>query len=249
MPARAREWPRRFDELTSREFEALAKKKPLVILPVGSLEEHGEHLPLGTDSFQAEEVARRVGLAFDAVLLPSIAYGDCHSTKNFPGTVTISFDTVRTISFDILSELSRNGIDKVLVLTGHAGSGHMMALRLGAQKAVESDPNLKVMLLSDYDLAYELRGKGFPEGDGHGGMIETSRILGIRPELVSKARPKGRNTAPRFMVLPHPEEHFPAGISGDASAASSKKGREIDDYVVGRLCELVSENFGMKRVQ
>ena len=221
----------------------------MVILPVGSLEEHGEHLPLGTDSFQAEEVARRVALAFDALILPPIRYGDCHSTKNFPGTITISFETVRSLCHDILSELSRNGVDKILVITGHAGSAHMMGLRLGAQMAVEADPQLKVMLLSDYDLAYELRGKEFPEGDGHGGLIETSRILGIRPELVAKARPKGKNTSPKFMILAHPEEHIPAGIVGDTSSASPKKGRTIDDYVVGRMCELVSENFGLKRVR
>lgn len=249
MPRRPSDRPARVDELTSATFASRIKKKPLVILPVGSLEEHGEHLPLGTDSFQAVEVARRVALAFDALVLPPIRYGDCHSTKNFPGTITISFDTVRALSHDILTELSRNGVDKVLVITGHAGSGHMMALKLGAQQAVERDPELKVMLLSDYDLAYELRGKEFPEDDGHGGLIETSRILSIRPELVSKARPKGRSTAPRFMVLAHPEEHIPAGIVGDTSRASPKKGRTIDDYVVRRMCELVTENFGLKRVR
>ena len=222
--------------------------KPLFIVPFGSVEEHGEHLPLCTDSYQAEDVARRVALEFDGIICPPVRYGDCRSTRNIPGTVSLSFDTLRGLVRDILSELDRNGVDKILVLTGHAGSAHMIALRIGAQEVVERSPRLKVMLLSDYDLAYELRGKEFPEDDGHGGLIETSRMIGIRPDLVRSSRPKGRSRAPKFMILPDPEKYLPTGIIGDTSAATAKKGRTIDDYIVGRLCDLIQQNFGIRRV-
>ncbi len=235
------------EELTSPEFKALVKKKPLVIVPVGSVEEHGSHLPLCTDSFQAEEVARRIALAFGGIVCPPVRYGDCRSTRNFPGTLSISFDTMRTLIADILSELDRNGIDKVLVISGHAGSAHIIALRIGAQSVVERDPKLKVMVLSDYDLAYELRGKEFPEGDGHGGLIETSRIMNVRQELVRASRPRGEHWAPQFMVVADPEKYFPTGVLGDSSWASAAKGKKIDDYIVNRLCDLVSENFGITR--
>ena len=86
-------------------------------------------------------------------------------------------------------ELARNGVNNVLVLSGHAGSGHMAAIRLGAQSAVESNDRLKVMVLSDYDIAYDLAGKEFPASDGHAGQIETSRMLAIRPDLVGADRP------------------------------------------------------------
>jgi creatinine amidohydrolase len=235
------------EELTSAEFKAISKRKPLVIVPFGSVEEHGSHLPLCTDSFQAEEIARRVALAFGGIVCPPIRYGDCRSTRNFPGTLSISFDTLRMLITDILSELDRNGIDKILVITGHAGSAHMIALRLGAQAVVEKNPKLNVMLLSDYDLAYELRGKEFPEGDGHGGLIETSRILNIRPELVRSSRPKGKTWAPQFMIVADPENYFPSGVLGDSTSATASKGRKIDDYVVGRLCDVISKSFGIKR--
>lgn len=249
MSARAKLEPVLLEELTSAEFAKLAARKPLVIVPIGSVEEHGEHLPLCTDSFQAEEVARRLALAFNGIVCPPIRYGDCRSTKNFPGTISLSFETLRGLVRDVVSELNRHGIDKVLVLTGHAGSAHMIALRLGAQEVVEQNPRLKMMLLSDYDLAYELRGKEFPENDGHGGLIETSRILNIRPELVRSGRPRGKSRPPPYMVLPDPEKYMPSGIFGDTSSASAKKGRAIDDYVVGRLCDLVAKNFGIKRVR
>ena len=236
------------EEMTSAEFSKRAKTRPLVIVPIGSVEEHGSHLPLCTDSFQAEEVARRVALAFDAIIAPPIRYGECRSTRNFPGTVTLSSETVQGLAFDIVSELARNGIDKVMLLTGHAGSGHMAALRLGAQRAVERNPKTKVMVLSDYDLAYELLGKEFPKADGHGGEIETSRIMHIRPGLVREPRPKGKSRPPEFMVLPDPEKYFPTGIRGDTSRATAKRGKMVDDYVVDKLCRLVADNFGLERV-
>ncbi|MBN1677263.1 MAG: creatininase family protein [Candidatus Thermoplasmatota archaeon] len=235
------------EELTSAEFARLVKRRPLAILPFGAVEEHGSHLPLCTDAFQAEEVARRVATELGAILCPAIRYGECRSTRNFPGTITLTSETVRSLTFEIVSELGRNGIDKILIITGHAGSGHMAALRLGAFRAVEKMPRLKVMVLSDFDIAYDLRGKEFPVEDGHGGEIETSRMLHVRPDLVGKFRPRGTSRPPEYMVLPDPEKYIPTGIYGDTSYASAAKGGRIDDYVVKRLCELARKNFKMGR--
>ena len=246
MPARGGRKPVLLEELTSEEFARLAKRKPLVILPFGSVEEHGSHLPLCTDAFQAEEVCARVAVKLGAIVCPPVRYGECKSTRNFPGTVTLTFETVQALALEIISELGRNGIDKVMVVTGHAGTGHMAALRLGALRAVERNPRLKVMVLSDYDIAYDLRGKEFPVEDGHGGEIETSRMLNIRPELVRKARPKGDSRPPEFMVLVDPEKYIPTGIFGDTSYAAADKGERIDNYVVDRLCKLARKNFGLK---
>lgn len=234
------------EEVTSAEFAARAKRKPLVIVPFGSVEEHGSHLPLCTDSFQAEEIALRIAPMFDAMVCPSVRYGECRSTRNFPGTLSLSSDTVKGLARDIISELCRNGIDKIMILSGHAGSAHMTAVGEAAREMVEKHRHLKLMVLSDYDIAYELRGKEFPEDDGHGGLIETSRILGIRPELVGEERPRGKERPPKFMVLPDPERYFPTGIVGDSRNASAKKGKTIDDYIVRELSKLISKNFGLK---
>ena len=244
MSERAAGCVRRFDELTSREFEAAVKEDPLVILPVGATEEHGSHLPLGTDSFQAEEVVRRVAERFGALVLPPVRYGECRSTRNFPGTISLRSETVQAIITDIVSELARNGVRKVLVLSGHAGSGHMAATKLGAHRAVEANPELRAMVLSDYDIAYDLAGKEFPANDGHAGQIETSRVLGIMPDLVGPDRPVGATRPPRFMVLPDPERFIPTGVMGDPTGASAEKGRRIDDYVVEKLCAQIEEGFG-----
>ncbi len=234
-------------DITSPAFGEMVAAGALVILPFGSLEEHGSHLPLGTDTFQAEEVVRRVAERTGSIVLPSVPYGECRSTRNFPGTISVSFETVRSIAFDILAELSRNGARDVMILSGHAGSGHMAALKLAAQRVVESDPDMRVMVLSDYDIAYELRGKEFSAEDGHAGQIETSRILNIRPELVGEDRPRGTGRPPKFMVLSNPEEYIPSGVMGDSRDASADRGRRIDDYVVDALCRLLEENFGPRK--
>ncbi len=237
----------RAEEVTSPAFARLARSGALFILPFGSLEEHGSHLPLGTDTMQAEEVVQRVAEEFGAVVLPSIGYGECRSTRNFPGTLSLSFETVMMLSYDISMELARNGVSRLLVVTGHAGSGHMAAIRLGVLRAVEANPSLRAMVLSDYDLAYELKGKEFPEDDGHAGLIETSRILNLRPGLVGRSRPVGSTRPPRFMVLPDPESHIPTGVMGDPRGASAAKGARIDEHVVEGLCALVAGNFGIRR--
>lgn len=237
------------EEITSHEFARRAKKKPLVIVPFGSVEEHGSHLPLCTDAFQAEEIALRVAPLFDAMVCPTLKYGESRSTKNFPGTISLSSETVRGLAHDIVSEMYRNGIDKVMILSGHAGAAHMAALKEGGLKAIERHKNLKVMVLSDYDIAYELRGKEFPESDGHGGLIETSRILGIRPELVGKDRPKGSAWVPEHLLVSDPEKYFPLGIRGDTTDSSAKKGKKLDDYIVKELAKLIEKNFKLKMVK
>jgi creatinine amidohydrolase len=233
------------DQLTSAQFAEYVKNDHLVILPFGSVEEHGSHLPLGTDSFQCENVVKRVAGRCGALVLPPIRYGECRSTRRFPGTISLRFETVMAIAEDVLTELARNGAANVLVLSGHAGSGHMAALRLGAQRAVEKNENLRVMVLSDYDIAYDLAGKEFPASDGHAGQIETSRMLAIRPDLVGEDRPVGDSRPPKYMILKDPERYIPTGVMGDSTESSEEKGRRIDDYVVDKLCGLIAENFGI----
>ncbi len=235
------------DEITSTAFSEKVKNDPLVILPVGATEEHGSHLPLGTDSFQSEYIVNKLAAEFDALVLPPVRYGECRSTRKFPGTISLRSETVQALVTDILSELARNGVSKVIVLSGHAGSGHMAALRLGSGRVVEQHPDMRVMVLSDYDIAYDLAGREFPSSDGHAGLIETSRMLGIRPDLVGEDRPVGDSRPPKFMVMDDPQTYFPSGVMGDSSEASAEKGKAIDDYIFEKLSAIIADNFDLPR--
>ena len=228
------------DELTMKEFSEKVDDNTVVILPIGATEEHGAHLPLNTDSLQPEFVAEKVAKVTGALIAPPIRYGLCASTRNFPGTITISFDTLRALVYDILSELHRNGIKNIVVLSGHAGRVHMAALRQAAESVVR-EHDVKIMVLSDYDIAYDLIDvdMSIPKDDGHSGLIETSRILDIREDLVKGEGEAGSTRPPKFMVLPDPEKYFPTGVMGDPSGASKPKGDQINDYIIKELVKLI----------
>ncbi len=232
------------DELTMEEIKECIRAAKPVIWPVGSVEEHGSHLPLCTDTLQPEYVAEQVAKGIGCVLAPSLRYGVCNSTRNFPGTISIEFDTLRMIARDVLKELIRNGFTKILVLSGHAGSSHMEALRLAArdvlmhaQSATKS--RCRIMVCSDYDFAYELRGKYFDEKDGHAGTIETSRIMVIRPDLVRGKGQKSFPKFPRFEVITDAESYFPTGVIGDPTDASAAKGKVINSYIIEHVSGLI----------
>ena len=235
----------KLDELSSAEFEKIAKQNPLVLLPLGAVEEHGAHLPLCTDSVQPEYIVERTAAKLPGAVLiaPPLRYANCATTRNFPGTISLSFDALRAVMADILSELCRNGIRRIVVVSGHAGGAHMAALRLAGDRTVADVPDLKLMILSDYDIAYELKGKEFDERDGHAGTIETSRVMAIKPRLVNKRGVRNYTRPPKYMVDLHPEKYFPSGVMGDPTKASPAQGRRINEYIVLGLVELIRRNM------
>lgn len=236
-----------FDELSMKEAETRADAGSIVIFPVGSVEEHGEHLPLCTDSLQPEYVASEVAKKTGCLVAPPLRYGVCNSTRGFPGTVSISFDSLYRMTRDILEEFIRNRFTRILVLSGHAGQAHMAALRLAAQEVVwqhekeNTGKRPRIMVCSDYDFAYELKGKYFSEKDGHAGTIETSRVMAIKPELIKAKGAKSYPKLPRFEIVADPERYFPTGVIGDPTAASPEKGRMINKYVIRETVKLVEE--------
>jgi creatinine amidohydrolase len=235
------------DELSTKEAEKAARTGVVVIFPIGSVEEHGEHLPLCTDSLQPEYVALEVAKKTGCLVAPPLRYGVCNAGRNFPGTLSIEFDSLYRIARDVLAELARNGFNRVIVLSGHSGSSHMVALRMAAQSVVLQSENegstrkTRIMVLSDFDFAFELKGKGFSEKDGHAGAIETSRVMAIKPELIKAKGKASFPEMPRFEVVAHPERYFPSGVIGDPTEASASKGQAINDYVVEQVSKLVEE--------
>jgi len=236
-----------FDELSMKEVKKAAKAGKVVIIPIGSVEEHGDHLPLCTDSLQPEYVALETAKKTKCLVAPPLRYGVCNSTRNFPGTISIGFESLYRIIHDILKEFIRNGFTRILVLSGHAGQAHMAALRLAAQEVMwhherESlEKKLRIMVCSDYDFAYELKGKYFNEKDGHAGTIETSRVMAIRSDLIKRKGKKDFPKFPRFEIVADPERYFPSGVIGDPTVASAKKGQMINKYVTREVIKLVEE--------
>jgi creatinine amidohydrolase len=231
-------------EMNREEFAAAMKRNPIIVLPIGSMEEHGAHLPLGSDTFEIDFIVERLSKKMDLLILPTINYGNCGSTYNFPGTISIGFETLKSLIIDILREIIRHKGRRVLVISGHAGSNHMVAMRQAAQTMVKGTPGLKIMVMSDYDLVPGYKGGSIPSWDGHAGKAETSRMLNIRPDISKRGKTATKAKYQEFMILPNPEIQFPTGVSGDPRRASAELGRKIDEYVLRRLMALIKKNLG-----
>lgn len=228
-------------DLDSRTLERRVRENPIVIVPVGALEAHGPHLPLGADQIQAERTAEDLAERIGALVAPTLPYGNCAGTRPFPGTVSVSIGSLSRMMRELLEELARTGFRRVLVLSGHAAQGHMAALREGADEAVRAVPALRVAVLSDYDFVYELRGTLSPATDGHGGLLETSRVMAMKPELVGRERPKVEYRYSRFRVGDPTVEEWSESVIGDTASASSELGQRVQVHVLDRLEATVRE--------
>ena len=224
-------------ELTMEEFRARVKPRTIVLVPVGILEGHGAHLPLSTDTIQAVHVCERLAEEMtDVLVAPTVHYGMCSSTANFPGSISLSFDTVRGLFRDILSELHRQGVRNAVVISGHAGRNHIAAINEAAREVALAHEDMRIMALSDYDLAYERLGKEFAADDGHGGDIEASRVLAIRPELVRLDKAvEDHPDLPRWAALAHPDERWATATAGDPAKATAEKGKRLNEWIVWKL--------------
>jgi creatinine amidohydrolase len=99
----------------------------------------------------------------------------------------------------------------------------------------------RIMVCSDYDFAYELKGKYFSQEDGHAGTIETSRVMSIKPQLVKAKGAMSSAKFPRFEVLADAERYFLSGVVGDPTEATAERGRLINRYVVRETSKLVED--------
>jgi creatinine amidohydrolase len=228
--------------MTMLEFAETMARNPWLLLPIGTTEEHGPHLPLASDTIQAEYVCRAVAREVDGVVAPSIGYGVCRTTRNFPGTISLSSRTFEALVGEILAGYTERGARRMAVISGHAGGAHMEALRQAALPLVERNEGLTILVIGPYDIPLPFSGGAGPAAaDGHAASIETSVMLAIDPDLVRSDRlpDAGRPRLPRFQILSHPERLFPSGVMGDASKASRELGERALRHVAGEIVKLL----------
>jgi creatinine amidohydrolase len=232
---------RRLIDLDSRTFERGLAQNPLVIVPVGALEAHGPHLPLGADQIQAEVTAGALAERVDAWVAPTVPYGSAPGARRFPGTVSLPMAPLEAYVAAVLSELARAGVRRFLVLSGHGERGHMAALREAAEETMRSHTGVRVAVLCDYEFVYELRGKDAPASDGHAGLLETSRVLALAPATVGAERPVGENHRSPFLPGAATEEEWRESVMGDTRPASPEIGQRVQAHVLDRLVETVRQ--------
>ncbi|WNM28190.1 creatininase family protein [Demequina capsici] len=210
--------------------EHVAAGGTLAILPFGALEQHGPHLPLSTDTLQADGLARRLAARFDAILMPPVPYGQTWDNAGFPGTVSLSAATTTAVCLDLVRAVTGFGITTTVIVNGDYGN--RLPLHSAAQQlATES---IDVIVL-DYPGLIEA-GDDVKEtpwaapGLCHADEIETSLVMALAPGTVRSDRmaasypelPADFGMRPlRFDTL------SPSGVFGDPRPATADKGQRL----------------------
>lgn len=221
--------------------EALKLKLP-AILPLGAVEQHGAHLPLTVDADLADGVARALAERTGAFLLPACTYGETWSSEAFPGTLSISPETLRAMIQDIGRGLIRMGVPALITLNGHFGNSGPIGL---AARTLQGE-GLPVLHL-DYPGLEALAGEictSKPAGPGfyHADEVETSMMLALRPDAVDMSR-----AAPEYPDFPQTFGHEPfqlreiseSGVFGDPRVSTAEKGRMLIDGIADRAVPLI----------
>ena len=232
-----------WENLRMPEFDTWVRTQGTVVLPLGSLEEHGPHLPLGTDTFHALEVARRASELRPVLVAPPVFYGLCRSTREHPGTISISGDTLRALVTELGREFYRQGLRQVVIMSGHAGGTHMAALVEAGETLLAELPEVRVAVVNILDLLREVVAAR-PElvktkGDSHAGEVETALMLAAYPHLVEGSAPAEWPAFPRYVLVRDKRRHWPGGVWGDPGAASAAQGEAILQAEAERLVEIL----------
>jgi len=234
-----------WQDLTMPAFEDLRQQTRTVLLPLGSLEEHGPHLPLGTDAFHAMEVARRVARLRPVVVAPPLFYGMCRSTREHPGTVSIAGDALRALLLDLGREFHRQGMRHLAFLSGHAGGTHMSAIVEAAERLLAELPEARIAVVNLLDLLREVLADK-PDlvktrGDAHAGEVETAIMMAAYPDLVQDSAPAEWPSFPNYLLVRDKRRYWPGGVWGNPAAATATQGEEILEAEVARLVKVIDE--------
>jgi creatinine amidohydrolase len=232
-----------WENLRMPAFADWREKHHTVILPVGSVEEHGPHLPLGTDSFHALEVAQRAAKVRPVLVAPPVFYGLCRSTREHPGTLSISGQTLRALVTELGREFHRQGLNNLVIMSGHAGGTHMAALVEAGENLLAELPELQVAVVNLLDLLREVVAAR-PElvktrGDAHAGEVETALMLAAYPHLVEGTAPAEWPTFPKYVLARDKRRYWPGGVWGDPAPATAAQGEAILTAEVNRLVEIL----------
>ena len=184
--------PKTLFEMTWEEVAEALEETDIVLIPVGSTEQHGPHLPLGNDAMQGRETARRVASklgqeGITVVVGPTIPFGIAPYHMAFPGTIRLSHSTLKSVIKEVCLSLYHHGFRKIALLLSHGGNFGTMLV--AAEELVqETDAQVVVLnwwraLMAQYPQMLKSK-----RPEGHGGEGETARMLATHPELVEMER-------------------------------------------------------------
>ena len=248
--------PRRYwQEMTTEEFAALDADQVIAVLPIASIEQHGPHLPVCTDACANQAVIERtLELLPDdlpVIVLPMMPVGKANEHSAFPGTLSLSSETVQRLWTEIAESVHRVGIRKLVFFNSHGGNGRILPV---VAREIRARLDMLVILAN---LRSDIPGDLFPEEERrfgiHGGSIETSRMLYLRPDLVNMSKAENfqsamADLATEFEHLPvtasiawQAQDLNPAGVVGNARDADAERGRQLVEHAAAQFAAVLAE--------
>jgi creatinine amidohydrolase len=239
--------------------ERVTVSKAPIFLPVGALEQHGPHLPLGTDALLATAIAAGAAAASGGIVAPALSYGyksqpKCGGGQHFCGTTSLDAATLIGQIRDAIREFVRHGVERLILVNGHYENQWFMIEGIDlALRECRPSP-LSVMRLEYWDFCTaETLAAIFPNGFPgfaleHAAVIETSMMLHLHPELVRIDRIPDEPPAdfPPYDMYPTRTEWVPAsGVLSSARGATADKGARICAEVIERVATAVRAEFGL----
>jgi creatinine amidohydrolase len=243
---RAQELPARWDELTASDWpRAMEKSAATCILPIGILEKHGPHAPIGSDLIHVREWAARATRKEYAVVFPDYFYGQIYEARHQPGTFALPPRLVLELLESTCGEIGRNGFKKIVIVNGHGGNPNLLRYFIQSQLAQRHD---YVVYLFDpapdpaVDEQVKKLRQSDPAGDMHAGERETSTLLYLRPDLVQMDRATQESGANRKrLILPDVYTAiwwyawFPNHYAGEGGKATAELGRVLTEARIEAL--------------
>jgi creatinine amidohydrolase len=247
----------RYDEMTWLDVREAAQADPVVVIPIGTTEQHGYHLPLMVDSLCATAVSQEaVERAFpSAMLLPCVCYAFNENQMDFPGTISVDTHVIIDYMACVGLSLARHGFRHILFVNGHGSNTPF--LDAAARRVVnESEALCAVVtwwnLLTPEDLKW--RESKFPGGMGHACELETSMLLHLRPDLVDMSKAVDEIAPPMsdhfvfdltsggpVSLADHSSRHSAIGVLGQPTLASAEKGAAALQAAAQGLVSVIEE--------
>ncbi len=212
----------------------------IAILPVGSVERHGDHLPIGTDTLIPDFISQKVAETLNCLVLPPVWYGSCKAMRNFAGTFDIPEEVLYKYLKSIMVEARRNGIRLLVVVNGHGGNSVPIAM---AAREATRETDLSVLVVDWWkDLGAESLSKF--SSPGHAGEDETSAMLAVNSDIVKMDLAKSHEIQyPSFKLYSKKLDEclYRIALTGDATRASKDKGEELMKSVISDLIKIIEE--------
>lgn len=239
-------------DMTWPEAQRHFKVVDVALLPVGSIEQHGPHLPLDADAFDADYLAGEVAKACKdpkPIVLPLIPYGVSYHHEDFIGTISVNPESLSQLVYDVGISAARHGITKLVIINGHGGNSP--ALHFAAQM-INRDAHIFTCVDTGESSDPDIDAIAETPNDVHAGEIETSTTLAVRPnavrlDAVEKFIPRFSSryldftSKRRVEWYAHTAKISPTGVLGDPTKASAEKGHLIWTRMIENLTEFVEE--------